>query len=95
MGPDRRNNAPFAIIISVAIFGFITIFLMFTEPVNGQYLELNNHLANVKSKINNIRFGSHSDKTRMVIDLRNPTNLAYEIYRNSKIILLKLPTARW
>ena len=76
MGLDRRNNAPFAIIISVAIFGFITIFLMFTEPVNGQYLELNNHLTNVKSKINNIRFGSHSDKTRMVIDLRNPTNLA-------------------
>ena len=68
---------------------------MFTEPVNGQYLELNNHLANVKSKINNIRFGSHSDKTRMVIDLRNPTNLAYEISSNSKMIRLKLPTATW
>jgi len=95
MGFERKNNAPFAIIISAVIFGFISIFLIFTEPANGQFLHASRHYSNIESKINNVRFGMHDDKTRMVFDLRHPTDLKYKISADGRIIKLSLPNATW
>jgi len=95
MGTNRRNYAQFALILSVAIFGVVAVFAIFTSSANSQFLRSSANYANNISQILNIRFGEHPDKTRIVLDIKHPTNLSYKISKDGKTIELILPKATW
>lgn len=95
MGSDQRSYAPFAVIISVATYGFVAIFAIFSGPAIGQYLYASDNFANNLSQIVKVRFGEHIDKTRMVIDVKHPTDLSYKTSKDGKTIYLDLPKATW
>jgi opacity protein-like surface antigen len=95
MGSDQRSYAPFSLSIVVAISGIVAIFAIFAGPANSQFLHASKNYADNLSQIFNVRFGQHVDKTRMVIDVRYPTDLSYKISQDGKTIHLDLPKATW
>ena len=84
MGTNRKNYAQFALILSVAIFGVVAVFAIFTSSANSQFLRSSANYANNISQILNIRFGEHPDKTRIVLDIKHPTNLSYKISKDEQ-----------
>jgi opacity protein-like surface antigen len=95
MGSSHKNYFPFALLTSVALFGATTIFAIFSNTANSQFLQANEKYGSNSSQIINVRFGEHIDKTRMVIDIEHPTDLLYKTSKDGKIIYLKLPNATW
>ena len=95
MGSSPKYYTSFALIMSVALLGVVAIFSTFSNPATSQVLQTRNDHATNLSQIINVRFGEHFDKTRMVIDLKQPTKLSYNISRDGKTINLELPNATW
>ena len=95
MGSSHKNHAPFALLRSLALLGIIAIIVIVAGRAKSQLLQTSINYADNSSRIINIRFGEHPDKTRMVIDIQHPTNLSYSTSRNGKTIYLNLPTATW
>jgi opacity protein-like surface antigen len=95
MGSSPKNYTSFALIVSVAVLSVVAVFSTFSSPASSQFLLNSNNDATNLSQIINVRFGEHFDKTRMVIDLKHPTKLSYNISRDGKTINLELPNATW
>ena len=95
MGSHEKCYDPSALVITALILGFTTFGAICSNSVNGQLLQTNGEYGTNLSRILNVRFGKHVDKTRMVIDIERPTNLSYKISKDGKIIHLRLPNATW
>ncbi len=95
MGSSPKSYTSFALIISVSLLSVVAVFSTFSSPATSQFLHTSNNYASNLSQIINVRFGEYFDKTRMVIDLKNPTKLSYNISQDGKTINLELPNATW
>ena len=62
----------------------ITVFIsLFSSPIFS------------KTQVNNIRFGEHADKTRIVIEVNNKINFSAFLLANPTRLVVDLPTVTW
>lgn len=73
----------------------MTVFFVFANPANSSSLIVNANYAGQVAVISDLRIGTHPNKTRIVIDLSQPTNLTYKVSQNGKTLHLELPNASW
>jgi len=86
---------PYALAVSIAIVGVFAVFSIFNNPAKGQYLIANIDNVRGLAAISNVRVGKHPDKTRIVIDISDPTDLSYKVSKDGRTIHLNLPRAAW
>jgi opacity protein-like surface antigen len=89
MGSLPGKFSPFAAILSLAALA------VFSNPASSQSLMASSNYSGKAAAISNLRVGSHPDKTRIVLDVSQPTDLSYKVSNDGKTIRLELPKASW
>ncbi len=89
--------AAFSAVICTAIFagsGFV-------QAANNSDLSGNLEIAAATNyerdslTVSDVRVGKHPDKTRIVLDISKPTNLAYEVSGDGRAVFIDLPSVEW
>ena len=89
MGSLPGRFYPFAAIFSVAAL------VVFTNSASSQFLMASSNYIGKGAIISDLRLGTHLDKTRIVLDVSNPTDLSYKVSKDGKTTRLDLPKASW
>jgi opacity protein-like surface antigen len=89
MGSLPGKFSPFAAILSLAALA------VFSNPASSQSLMASSNYSGQAAAISNLRVGSHPDKTRIVLDVSQPTDLSYKVSNDGRTIRLELPKASW
>ena len=89
MGFLPGKSSPFAAIMCFAALA------LGVQPASGKVLLAGKNYTATPATVNNMRVGEHPDKTRIVLDVSQPTDLSYRVSKDGKSIRLRLPHASW
>ncbi len=65
------------------------------DRADGAQIAAVQNLAPVASMVTGIRVGKHPGKTRVVLDVSQPTDLRYDVSADGKAVFIDLPTVNW
>tara|TARA_B100000315_G_scaffold257580_1_gene306841 strand:+ start:845 stop:2161 length:1317 start_codon:yes stop_codon:yes gene_type:complete len=89
MGFLPGKLSPFAAILCVAALA------LDVHPASSTTLLASKNYTGTPATVNDLRVGVHPDKTRIVLDVSQPTDLSYRVSKDGKSIRLSLPHAFW
>lgn len=93
-------------LLTVAAFAIVSSSAIIADSESGRAADIADLTGNIEIAaatrdvsgsvtVTDMRVGKHPNKTRIVLDITKPTNLAFEVSGDGQALFIDLPTATW